>query len=232
MSETPKLSLPLLAASQAQKHLVINEALSRLDALFMLSAKGRTQLAPPPNPAEGDRWIVPAGATGAWSGNDQRIAVYINGWDFIDPLPGWRAWVEDESIEVVFDSGVWTALIYTPPAIGGAVVVLSFTHAPTGSVSDSPGMIPANALVFAVTARVKTALSGVTGWSLGVAGAPTRFGSGHGVAVNSVVRGPTTSPLAHPVATPLRLTAEGGSFSGGTVEFNIHYMTFAPPDPV
>ncbi len=232
MLETPKLSLPLLAAGQAQKHIPVNEALSRLDALFMLSVSSRSTVTPPASPAEGDRWIVPAGATGAWAGDEQRIAVWMNGgWDYVDPLIGWRCWVEDEGIEALFDSGAWSPLI-VPGGGSGALQVLSFEHAPTGSVSTTAGLIPANSVVFGVTARVVQPLTGVPGWSVGVSEAASRYGSGHGVALNAVVKGPTTAPMAFGAGVPLRLTAEGGSFTGGRVALAIHYMTLAIPDAV
>jgi hypothetical protein len=228
--ETPKLLLPLLAAGQAQKHIPVNEALSRLDALFMLSALGRSTAAPPVSPAEGDRWIVPAGATSAWALQDQRIAVWINGgWDFIAPLVGWRCWIEDEGIEALFDSGVWSALIVPGGGASGAMQVLTFEHAPIGAISDTVGLIPGAATVFGVTARVIVAMTGVSGWSLGVNGAATRYGSEHGIALNAVVSGPTTGPMAFSQNLPMRLTAEGGSFTGGRVAISVHYMTLSVP---
>ena len=36
MADTTNLTLPLLAASQAQKHVTVNEALSRLDGMVQL----------------------------------------------------------------------------------------------------------------------------------------------------------------------------------------------------
>ena len=39
MSVTPRLSLPLLAAGQAQKHVTHNDALTRLDALIQLAVR-------------------------------------------------------------------------------------------------------------------------------------------------------------------------------------------------
>ncbi|MGG7565657.1 DUF2793 domain-containing protein [Rhodovulum sp. DZ06] len=231
---TPVLSLPFLAEGQANKHVPVNTSLRRLDALFMLSAKSRALTVAPTSPSEGDRWIVPAGATGSdWDLHPGEIAVFVNnGWDFVVPLVGWRIWVEDESIELVYYSGAWNELIVTQPAMTGIVQVLDFTHAPTGAVSDTVGLIPADAVVFGVTARVTAAITGPTAWTLGVPGAESRFGTGHGVALNAVVNGPTTAPLAHTTPQPLRLTAEGDPFSGGQVAFKVHYMKLDVPDPV
>ena len=49
------LLLPYLLASQAQKHVTVNEALRLLDGLVVLD---RHLTAPPASPADGDRYIV------------------------------------------------------------------------------------------------------------------------------------------------------------------------------
>ena len=110
MSDTAFLGLPLIAADQAQKHVTHNEALQILDLAVQLAVKRRDLATPPVSPAEGDRYIVAAGATGAWSGHAQEIAVRRSGaWAFQTPAPGWRAWVEEEEALVAFDGGGWVA---------------------------------------------------------------------------------------------------------------------------
>ena len=64
MSDTPLLALPLLEASQAQKHVTHNEALLLLDAMVHLAAISRALAAPPASPGDGDRYLVAASATG------------------------------------------------------------------------------------------------------------------------------------------------------------------------
>ena len=69
MTETPNLSLPYLQSQQAQKHVTLNEALRRLDALVQLTVLSRTLTAEPASSANGDRYLLPDGATGeAWDG--------------------------------------------------------------------------------------------------------------------------------------------------------------------
>lgn len=64
-----RLGLPYLAAGQLQKHVTLNEALTRLDALTQTAVVSRTVTAQPAAPADGALYILPAGATGAdWSG--------------------------------------------------------------------------------------------------------------------------------------------------------------------
>jgi hypothetical protein len=108
MTSTPHLALPLLAAAQAQKHVTHNEALSSLDALVHLAVMERGRTAPPATPAEGDRYLVGPDATGAFSGQHSRIALFDLGtWRFLSPRPGWRAYVEAENVILVFDGGQW-----------------------------------------------------------------------------------------------------------------------------
>ena len=62
---TPNLALPFIAQGQAQKEVTHNEALLRLDALVQIAVRSRSLAAPPGSPADGERWSVAAGATGA-----------------------------------------------------------------------------------------------------------------------------------------------------------------------
>lgn len=106
MSTTPILGITELAAAQAQPELVINEALRKLEAVAQLAALDRDLATPPASPADGDRYIVPAGATGAWSGQQNRVALNISGtWHFLVPLDGWRCWLADEQVYVQYAGG-------------------------------------------------------------------------------------------------------------------------------
>lgn len=108
MDTSPNLALPYLLANQAQKHVTVNEALRRLDALVQLSVLSASLAAPPASPADGDRYIVPAGATGTWAGTDLSIAAWQDGtWEIYPAAEGWRAWVADEARMAVFTSGSW-----------------------------------------------------------------------------------------------------------------------------
>lgn len=112
MSDTPLLQLPYLAAGQAQKHITHNEALDRLDTLVQLSVIDRNLSAPPLNPVEGDSYIIPAGATAAWSGHAMHIASFRAGnWQYLAPGPGWLAWLRDEARFVVFTGSAWIGTV-------------------------------------------------------------------------------------------------------------------------
>ncbi|MDI3471082.1 MAG: DUF2793 domain-containing protein [Pseudolabrys sp.] len=107
---TPNLALPELIASQAQKHVTVNEALGALDALVQLAVLDRDLAVPPASPAEGERWLVAAGAADGWSGHDGAIAAWQNGaWAFYAPRAGWTCYVADEAALLVYDGAAWQA---------------------------------------------------------------------------------------------------------------------------
>lgn len=104
MTATPRLSLPLLAAGQAQKHVTHNDALTRLDALLHLVVDSRTQAAPPVTPTELSAYIVPDGGSGVFAGRTDQVALFEDGgWTFLTPRAGWQAWVADEG-----EHNLWT----------------------------------------------------------------------------------------------------------------------------
>ncbi|HEY8382733.1 MAG TPA: DUF2793 domain-containing protein [Microvirga sp.] len=108
MSSTPHLALPFIAAAQAQKHVTHNEALAALDALVHLAVKERGRIAPPATPADGERYLVGSGATGAFATHDGKIAFFDAGlWRFLEPRPGFAAYVEAEDRIVVHDGTLW-----------------------------------------------------------------------------------------------------------------------------
>jgi hypothetical protein len=108
---TARLALPLLAAAQAQKHVTLNEALMALDSLVHLSVIDRTRSAPPSAPGPGDRHLIAAGASGAWSGRTGQIAVFQDGgWDYFLPKAGWRLWVAQEERLLVHNGAGFEAL--------------------------------------------------------------------------------------------------------------------------
>lgn len=108
MSETPLLGLPLIESAQAQKHVTHNEALLLLDAAVHLAVITRGLATPPGSPLDGDRYLVAAGATGAWASHSGELAFREAGiWRFATPREGWRLWVADEDIFLVFDGVAW-----------------------------------------------------------------------------------------------------------------------------
>lgn len=116
---TPHLKLPTIWPSQAQKHVTVNEALAHLDALVQLSVLDRDLTGPPSTPADGDRYIVAAAATGVWTGKEGNVAAFLDGaWTFFPPERGWTAWIADEATLVYFDGAAWVNFTYVAAATG------------------------------------------------------------------------------------------------------------------
>jgi hypothetical protein len=158
VTQTPNLDLPYIAAAQAQKHVTHNEAIRALDAIVQLAVADRDLAAPPGSPAEGDRYIVAAGATGNWASHDGDIAAWQDGaWMFYAPGEGWVAWVADEDRLCVWDGAGWAAAVLadavtghvgigtTSPVVAldvdGAVRVKSYTVAGLPSAGVGAGQI-------------------------------------------------------------------------------------------
>lgn len=65
---------------------------------------------PPGSPVKGDRYIVGASPTGAWSGWANRIAWYDGAsWQNDTPAAGWQAWVTASSAQYVYSGSAWVA---------------------------------------------------------------------------------------------------------------------------
>ncbi len=108
MSETTHLALPYLAAAQAQKHVTHNEALGRLDVVVQLGVLDAATTAPPDEPQEGDRYIVAAGASGAWAAHEGEVAAFVDGvWAFAVPGSGWVAFDAASESVLVHAEGSW-----------------------------------------------------------------------------------------------------------------------------
>ena len=83
--------------------------LKRLGAVVSLSVIDRDLATPPASPVNGDRYIIPVGATGAWAGRTDQIAVRIAGvWEYHVPKIGWTCFVEDEGVLSVYKATGWS----------------------------------------------------------------------------------------------------------------------------
>lgn len=235
MTNTTQLGLPLVQASQAQKHVTVNEALARLDGLVALTIQSQSVATPPPVASDGTAYAVPVGAVNEWAGQGGKLAVARNGgWDFASPNRGWRSFILDEGMQAIHDGANWRSGMATLSSknAGMSLRVVQADHViGAGSTSITANLIPTNAVVVGVTARVVADLTGtLASWQLGNPGAVGRYGSGLGLAANSFARGILAQPTAFYAATPLQLDATGGSFAGGIVRIAVHYLELSLPD--
>lgn len=233
MTETPILELPLVQPSQAQKHVTVNEALVRLDGLAQLTLQSRS-VTTPPAVVEGACYAVPASATGDWTGEDGKIAIGSNGgWVTVTPKMGWRAFVVDESVDVLWSGSDWAlATLAQTPNGGGALFRTIEVDCPlsTDAVQALSAVVPSHAMLFAASARVIGEITGtLTAWKLGTASSDAQFGSGMGTAAGSYSSGILGSPTTFYASTPLQFSAIGGTVTGGQLRIAISYMEFTIP---
>lgn len=111
--QTARLGLPYLAAGQMQKHVTLNEALTRLDALVQTAVISRTEANQPTAPADGVLYILPPEALGSdWTGKPEGALVRAEGggWTSVDVSDGLVALVLDAGELVVRAGGGWAPL--------------------------------------------------------------------------------------------------------------------------
>jgi len=242
---TPNLALPYLAAAQAQKHVTVNEALDHLDGLVQLSVISATLTAPPAAPVEGERYIVAASATEAWAGWNGSVAHFSGGtWLRLIPKVGWIAWDQAAGAMLVWTGSAWPGLDVAmgllvraatvqvcAGAAGSAINVATVEEllsSLSGASVTSTITIPDRAIVLAVSTRTVTAITGATSYDCGISGTPNKFGGALGIATGSTNVG-VIGPQAFYAATPIVLTANGGSFTGGAARIAVQYLLPSVP---
>lgn len=235
MSDSVHLGLPFVAGGQAQKHVTVNEALIRLDQLVHLAVISRGLSSPPGGVvAEGTRYLVADAASGAWAGWEGHIAYYRDGaWQFLAPAPGWRLWVLDEDCEL-FNSGAgWQRAgevrVGTVTGATAGLFIIEEEVDLAGTQVASPLLIPDRAVVIGVTGLVLEAITGAASWRLGVSDDDQRYGHSIGVAQGSTVIGVSSTPTAYYGATPILVSASGGSFASGRVRLALTYCALTVP---
>jgi hypothetical protein len=121
MTTSTVLGLPYIAAQQASPEITHNEALYMLEALLR-GVKDRIN-APPGAPVDGDSYLITAGASGAWSGWSNHIAIRAgNAWRFVPGFDtsgtripigadheGMRVFVIDEDAFYQWSGAAWVS---------------------------------------------------------------------------------------------------------------------------
>ena len=235
---TPRLLLPFILAAQAQKHVTHNEALRQLDGIVQLAVASRAVADPPASPDAGAAYIVPTGATGLWAGWDGDVAYFDDGgWMRLGASDGWRAYVAAEGALCLRSAGAWVAISRAAQvdvargALGastGMGVIEEVLGDLAGAEVTSTIVIPDRAIVLGVSTRTLAEITGAASYDCGIAGEQAKFGGSLGVAEGSENRG-VIGPEAFYAPAPIRLTANGGAFTGGAVLLAIHYLTVGLP---
>ena len=113
MSETsPRLDLPYIQPSQAQKHVTHNESLQRLDALVQMTVLALATNTPPPTPAPGDIHALGPTPTGSWAGHAGELAFWEGlSWVFLPPQEGWCCYDLATGALYSFNGAAWQPVI-------------------------------------------------------------------------------------------------------------------------
>lgn len=234
MDNTTRFDMPLVMAAQAQKHVTVNEALSRIDGAMNMVLQSLDLTMPPAQAVDGMAYAVPFDGVNDWAGQGGKIALASNGgWEFLTPRAGWRAFVSDQGRGAIHDGTDWVpgALTMSAHGAGLAVSLCEIDHVLGAGSSELTDLVIApSSMVIGVTARVVEPITGdLTGWRLGTPGAEDRFGSGLGLAAESWVRGMLGQPVTYWGADSLLITAEGGSFTGGRLRLAVHALELTLP---
>lgn len=109
-----------------------NDGLNKISAFANLHVISRTTTAPPAA-ADGDAYIIPASATGDWSGIAVgTIAVWrTSAWDYVTPFNGMRAYVSDTNHFAMYRSSAWGCA-------PGEIVFSAYDATGETSVANSP----------------------------------------------------------------------------------------------
>ncbi|HST35842.1 MAG TPA: DUF2793 domain-containing protein [Allosphingosinicella sp.] len=152
-----RFGLPFILPGQAQKEFHHNEALALLDAALHATVEEGPAASPPDSPAEGESWIVGESATGAWAGQEARIASWTEaGWRFVAPVPGMLAWNLATGYWLHWSDGAWSEgeLPASALHIGGLQVVgprLPEVPSPSGgTIIDNEARTAIDALIEAL----------------------------------------------------------------------------------
>lgn len=130
------------------------------------SVKDQNLTAPPASPAEADRYIIPAGATGVWAGKTGQIAEYqAAAWAYYAPAVGWTAYVDDEQKIYSWNGTAWVRT-------GGALQTVTAGSGLTGGGQADTVTLnigAGNGITVSADAITVTAGKGITVDAAGVA---------------------------------------------------------------
>lgn len=138
MTSTTKLGLQLLA-NAAGNQMQANTTFATLNQLVQAVAVSRLAT-PPGSPADEEMYIVIATATGAWSGQEGKLAYWLTSagaWQFITPKNGWEVRsVADAAVYLYNGSGWITAAsagIVFAPTVDESTTARTLTTADAGA---------------------------------------------------------------------------------------------------
>lgn len=115
--DTAKLILAYLRENQASAEVTHNDALNRLDFIIQLAINQWPVNDPPETPSNGLVVMVGVAGTGVFTGHDNEVAAYYDGWIFAEPQEGWRAWDCTADLLYVYDGTNWIEIAQAPAGV-------------------------------------------------------------------------------------------------------------------
>lgn len=88
----PILGAPILEEGQASAEIDLNETFGRLFA-GTIAVVELLRNTPPVSPTNYQAWIVGTAPTGAWAGQAEKIAIWLDGWKFMTAVGGMSCFV-------------------------------------------------------------------------------------------------------------------------------------------
>lgn len=153
-TNSDRFAFPLLQAGQAQKELTHNEALALIDMLLHAQVESMTVTTPPGGAATGQCWVVASGSTGAWTGQDGKIACLTSGgWRFVPPRNGLQVFNTSDGNNYVHNGTSWqpTQMRSDGVYIGGNRIIstreAAITDPTGGSTTDSQARTAISAIL-------------------------------------------------------------------------------------
>jgi len=120
-ASTPRFSLPLLFAGQAQKEITVNEALTEIDILLHTAIEAEVNT-PPAAPVVGQAWLAGSAPIGVFAGKSSQIAAWTDGgWRFIVPHDGVVVFDRNRSCLRLFCGG-WRSFTAPSSPSGGTII--------------------------------------------------------------------------------------------------------------
>ncbi len=94
MDKTLNLDLRLLKYNQAQKEIIVNEALAVIDVIINRVVVG-TITRYKDSDKNGSLYLIGDNPCDEWKEQKGKLTFYVNGWRYLMPKNGWLFWFED-----------------------------------------------------------------------------------------------------------------------------------------
>lgn len=136
MATQPFLDWTELNEGDAGAEIGVNEVVARILSTLGF-VKSMTTTAQPGSPANYDAYILPSsGLSGSsWTGQEDDIAIFLNGWVFITPAEGCRLRIADTNHHVTYDGANWSAEDGTQALVDGANIAVDLAKGLVCSVT-------------------------------------------------------------------------------------------------